>query len=60
MRTQADKEKQLYCQLAYESDRLRSLRYFFRETHDDRIKGHMTKAANNIRKVVDELSQTKK
>lgn len=57
MRTQADKEKQLYCQLAYESDRLRSLRYFFRETHDDRIKGHMTKAANNIRRITERIGE---
>ena len=41
------------------TDALGRLRDEFRnrETHDDRIKGHMTKAANNIRKAVDELSQ---
>ena len=58
MRTQADKEKQLYCQLAYQSDRLRSLRMMYAEDKSRKYLGPMAQCRKDMRKVVDKLCRT--
>lgn len=55
MRTEDNREKQLYCRLFYANDRLQSLRILYNETHDDRLKGRMTKEAKEMKKVREEI-----
>ena len=57
MRTELNKEKQLYCQLFYSAERLQNLRSIYNETHDDRLKGGMTKAAKDIKRVAAEIEE---
>ena len=57
MRTEENREKQLYCRMFSANDRLQSLRGLYNETGSRRYLGPMAQANKDLKKVVDELSQ---